>query len=260
MYSEAFEETIEQLSPSAREFFRTEFGEKTYMETKREISWRVWSMMKNPTFARIFTATRNPVDMFAEMEERRLILIDTDADLLQGASGFFGRIFIAQILQAAQRRFTGARRPVYLYVDEATAYFDENLAKMLETARKADIGIILAHQYLEQITSPAMYASIMANTATKFAGGVGRDAVALAPVMHTTADFIRDQPPHHFAAYLKGKGTYSLSAPPNVIERAPKRSDDIRAEMERRYGYEPPVGSPDTHDAPGEEVRPSATL
>lgn len=243
--TEGYRVYLDSLPPLVREFFETEFNDRQYHDTKREITWRIWSMMKNPTFARIFSAEKNPIDMYEEMETARLILIDTDADLLQKGSGFFGRLFIAQILQAAQRRFSGKHRPVYLYIDEAYSYFDENLARMLETARKANIGVILAHQQLSQVRSPEMLAAIMGNTSIKFVSGVTEsDARAMAGNMHTTPDFITSQPKLHFAGYIKGQGTYSVRVPVGIVEELPQRDDyaELIEQMETRYGYtkEPP--------------------
>lgn len=242
---ERYARYIGGLSKPVRDFFHDEFEDKQFDHTKREIAWRVWSMMKNPTFARIFAATENPIAMHRLMEDRRLILIDTDADMLQKGSGFFGRLFIAQILQAAQRRFQGSHRPVYVYIDECWAYLDTNLSKMLETARKANIGVILAHQYLDQITNPQIHASIMANTAIKFVSGVSdKDARTMAGAMHTTTDFITQQPRLQFAASIKGQGIYSIKVPVGVIEDMPQRSDmsELVSQMEEQYGYkeEPP--------------------
>lgn len=267
--TEPYQEHIDQLPPEIRSFFKTEFNHRQFDSTKQELSWRIWSLLKNPTFRRIFGAQHNRFDIYKEMQQRKLILIDTDRDLLQDASGFLGRFFIAQILQAAQRRFEGTHKPVYLYIDEAVEYFDERLAQMLETARKANIGIILAHQSLHQSANDRVLSAIRGNTATKFAGGLDdSDARAMASNMRTSADFIKEQKPQHFVLYMKGEGTYSVKAPVGVVEAMDTREDDIKPEMEERYGYSEPL--PDRVDEPeperpahipaDEEIVPSSTL
>lgn len=234
---EPYQDAIRRLPKDTRDFFETEYQNPIYKVTRQEVSWRLWGMLKNPTFSRIFDAEKNPIDLYQEMRLRRLILIDTHGDLLQDGSGFFGRFFISQILAAARRRFEGRQRPVFVYIDEAYEYFDDRLARMLETARKARIGIILAHQSLDQ--AKEIQGAIMTNTSTKFAGGINKsDATAMAGNMHMRSEYILEQPLRHFAMYSRGEGYRSFEVPLGVIEREPKRSNyrELVREMERRYG------------------------
>jgi len=244
---------IDTLPDVVRDFFHREFDdEKQFGSTKKEIAWRIWGIMKNPSFARIFSARTNPVRMEAEMAERRLILIDTDINRLgEDGSSFLGRLFIALILQAARRRFEQPERPVYLYIDEAPIYFDKNLATMLEMARKANIGLILAHQELEQARAKGLLSSLIGNTAIKFAGGLSdTDARYMAGNMSCDYQFIKEQKPLHFAAHIKGQGTYSVRVPVGVIEDMDQRVDldELVKKMDETYGYQPVTEQDQTPD------------
>ena len=234
----SFENDIERLEPVTRKFFETEFFDPTYKQTKKEISWRIWTMLKNPVLAKMFSAPTNKFNMKEEMN-RQLILIDTDGDLLQDYSGMFGRLFIAQILQVAQERFQGSHKPVYIYLDEAYMYFDGQLSHMLETARKARIGVILAHQFLGRIKDDQMAAAIHSLTSTKFAAGISAsDTTKMAKEMHTDPSFIASQPAHSFALYMKNNGVYSIKGEADAI----RGTNEIpNAEMIERYGYVPKV-------------------
>lgn len=261
---------IDELPQVVRDFFQREFDdEKQFGSTKKEIAWRIWGIMKNPTFARIFSARTNPINMLEKMADSRLILIDTDINRLgENGSSFFGRLFIALILQAARRRFERRCRPAYVYIDEAPIYFDKNLATMLETARKANIGLILAHQELDQARAKGLLSSLIGNTAIKFAGGLtDTDARYMAGNMRSDYHFIKEQEPLHFAAYIKGQGTYSVRVPVGVVENMEQRVNlgDLIAAMEQSYGYQPtaepeeppnnrPDGEPDSAtDVPPED-------
>src|SRR5205085_4608877 len=94
------------------------------------------------------------------------------ARLKEQASGLFGRYMIAQTLRAAfERVAVHDRKPAFLIVDEAAEYFDETLETLLSQARKYNVGVLICHQHLDQLT-PALRSSVAANTSIKFAGGV----------------------------------------------------------------------------------------
>jgi hypothetical protein len=172
----------------------------------------------------MFTSPTNKVEISREIN-RRLILIDCDVDKLQEYSGFFGRFFIAQLLELAQARFVGNHKPVYVYIDECYYYLDQNIASMLETARKAKMGLIMAHQYLGQITEPKMRDAIMALTSTKFASSLSpSDTYAMAQAMHCHVDVINRQRKLQFALWQRGDiwpEPFEIQVPAGVIESYP---------------------------------------
>src|SRR3954471_22553750 len=118
------------------------------------------------------------------MNKGSIILINTAKDLLkQDGCEIFGRFFIALISQAAQERASvpeDRRRSTFLYIDEAQDYFDESAENLLNQARKYKVGIVLAHQNLDQF-EPRLRGAVMASTATKLVGGLSaKDAAAFA--------------------------------------------------------------------------------
>jgi hypothetical protein len=227
-----------KLSPLARKFFETQYNETDFKRTRGEVARRAWGILENDTFTRMFSAPRSKLDLAKEMNEGKVILIDTAKSHLGEQSKILGRFFIAMVLQAAQERTTGSHLPVHLYVDEAHEYFDQNVATMLEQARKSRIGLVLAHQYLGQLGT--IRESVLANTAIKFAGGVSHeDAVVLAKAMHTTPEFIRAQPKLTFVAYTKGGGAVPVHIPAGFLERQDRMPDYlwemVRDDIRARY-------------------------
>ena len=262
-----YADVIETLDPMAQRFFRTQYGDRQFNETKKEITWRIWALLKNPVFARMFSAKTNPIDLLAEMDEAKLVLIDTDKKLLTKDCKLFGRLFISMILQAAQARFSGAKRSVYLYIDEAHEYFDDNIAEMMDQARKAKIGVILAHQRLSHFPTPAMQEAVFANTATKIIGGVTiKSARVIAPEINADAEQLSSQPKFTFSLYLKGIGNFDHKITYGVMEAMPKRSDfeAMRREMIENYGNQSMQTEPEETVAMSEneaqDIEPSDTL
>jgi hypothetical protein len=165
----------------------TEFTSREFEQTKKQVLRRLWGILENQTFERMFSHPRSKLDLFSEMNAGKVILINTAKDLLkEQGTEIFGRFFIALIAQAAQERATlpeGKRMPTFVYIDEAADYFDRNIGIILSQARKYNVGMVLAHQYLGQL-EPKLQDAFAANTSVKFAGGVSnKDARALAPML-----------------------------------------------------------------------------
>ena len=132
------------------------------------------------------------------------------------------------------------RTPAYLIVDEAAEYFDDSLESLLSQARKFRLGVLFAHQHMEQLT-PALRSSVAANTSIKMAGGVSdRDARMLDADMRTTSEFIasmrKSARSTEFAAYIRNETPTAvrLQIPFGTMERAPKMTvEEHRRLIER---------------------------
>jgi hypothetical protein len=223
-----FAEHIQKLSGTARHFFETEFAGKEFEQTKKQVLRRLWGILENQTFERMFSHPRSKLDLFAEMNAGKLILINTAKDLLkEQGTEIFGRFFIALIAQAAQERATlpaHKRMPTIVYVDEAQDYFDRNIGIILAQARKQNVGMVLSHQFLGQL-EPKLQEAFAANTAIKFAGGVSaKDARSLAPMLYCQPELIEAQPKGSFAAHVRGqtKSAVPLRFPLGHMEKQPK--------------------------------------
>lgn len=221
-----YQEHISKLQGAARSFFANEFNSAQFAETKRQVLRRLYGILENQTFERMFSHPKSKLDLFTEMNSGKVILINAAKDLLkQNGTEVFGRFFIALIAQAAAERATLAphqRLPTFVYIDECQDYIakDSNITVILEQARKQKVGLILAHQYLSQLSANILD-GLHANTSIKFAGGVSdRDAHALARNMRTTPDFIESQSRGFFAAHVRNftSNAVSLRIPFGVLE------------------------------------------
>ena len=235
-----FAEHIAKLSGTARQFFETEFASKEFEQTKKQVLRRLWGILENQTFERMFSHPRSKLDLFAEMNAGKVILINTAKDLLkEQGTEIFGRFFIALIAQAAQERATlpeHKRTPTIVYVDEAQDYFDRNIGLILAQARKYNVGMVLAHQYLGQL-DPKLQEAFAANTSIKFAGGVSaKDARALAPMLYCQPELIEAQPKGSFAAHVRGqtKSAVPLAFPFGHMEALPRMAKSERAALQQR--------------------------
>jgi hypothetical protein len=235
---------ISRLDDTARAFFAAHFFTRAFADTKRQIARRIYDFIRNKTFERMFSSRVNKVDMFEAMNSGAIVLVNTSKALLKSAaSALFGRYMIALTLRAAFERVAippEQRRPAFLIIDEAADYFDANVDALLTQVRKFKLGLVFAHQYLDQLDG-SLRASFAANTAIKFAGGVSdKDARALAPDMRCRAEFITGQRKHGhhttFAAYVRNltPTALSLTIPFGTLDRLPQMTPATRLALRER--------------------------
>lgn len=229
--SEPFRPYIQKLTGTARSFFETRFFDRQFNETKKQILTRLWGVLSNSSLERMFSHSRNKIDIFELLNQGKIILINTAKDLLgQEGSAIFGRFFIALIAQTAVQRAAipaYKRVPSFVYIDEAQDYFDENISHLLNQARKYRVGLIFAHQNLDQL-GLGLRSSVLASTTIKFAGGLSaKDANVLDSEFRCTADFLLSQKKQQgrteFACHVKNYTSKALSVtvPLGLVESLP---------------------------------------
>lgn len=238
-----FTDEIGKLDQNMQRFFAVDYPSPEYKRTREAIRRRIDGLLLNPTFRRLFAATENRIDMFEELANQKLILIDTNKPMLdKAASAVFGRLFIAMILRASHRRFAEGHslRPVYLIVDEAHEYFDASISDMLEQARKANVGLIVAHQSLSQARGSGNIADpLMVNTATKIIWTSFReDAAKFAGSMQIRPEEILNLPQFTFGMHSRKQGFMPIKGVPGALDDFARRENTyaLRQEMEEKYG------------------------
>lgn len=265
---EPYQREIAKLDENTQRFFAMDFPSDEYKRTREAIRRRLDSLLLNPTFRRLFSARVNKIDMAAELNNRKLILIDTNKPMLDAdASAFFGRLFIAMILRASHQRFGQGRwmRPVYLIVDEAHEYFDRSIADMLEQARKANIGLIVAHQSISQAKgqgSSNIADPLMVNTATKIIWTTYReDAAKFAGSMQVSPDEILKLPQFTFGMHSRKQGFVPIRGTPNAFEGFATLPDTETLQwlMEDEYGPSPDDDADDVYQ-PEPDPKPESDV
>lgn len=256
MNGEKYRPYMEKLTGSSHTFFATQFFDRQFSENKKQITARLWGVLSNATLERMFSHPKNKVDLFRLTQEGKIILVNTAKDFLgHEGSSIFGRFIVSLIAQAAiQRAVLPAyeRTPTFAYIDEAEDYFDENIDRLVNQARKYKIGLVFSHQNLDQL-SPALRASILASTSIKLAGGLSsKDANTLDAEFRTTADFLLGQKKygdHHtdFACYVKNftARALSVSIPLGHVENMPMMDEGeysvLMNENRKKYGVVPEI-------------------
>ena len=254
---ETFRPHIEKLTGSAHLFFEREFLSGSYGATRKQISRRLWAVLVNPVFERLFSSPVNKLDWFSLMQDGHIILINTAKDFLKPeGSRLFGRFLTAQIGQGILERAAipeHQRTPTMFYIDEAQDQIDDTITMLLSQGRKYKLGLTLTHQHLDQLTPPQR-SDLMANTSIKLAGGINRkDASILAGEMHCSPDFLQGmrkrggQTQFAFAMRHMIDKAVPLTVPLGLIDDQARVAPEVIAQSlelnRQRYGrvWEPEV-------------------
>lgn len=218
------------------EFFETYHPAKgPYAHTREEILTRLDKLTGNRNWRRLFLHQRSKFRMFEELQEGRVILINTAASLLQPEGcEVFGRFFIALLGMAVERRAPLSDRtkmPTYFYIDEAHDYIanDARFERILKQARKQKVGAMVATQEIEKLAN--ILPTLLTNTSIKLAAKL--ENAALARNMRTDIGFILNQQKApwkyaNFACYLDNitPQAITITLPFGVWDNVPPMSDD----------------------------------
>lgn len=204
--------------PQLLQFWTKEFGSYTNTfrtEAVSPIVNKTGQYLTSPLVRNIIGQRKSAFSFRTAMDEGRIIL----ANLAKGwigedVSALLGSLLVSQLELAALTRVnaeTTKRRNFYLYVDEAHLVATRTMVELFPEARKFHLGVILTHQYLDQLEEELRYA-VMGNVGTLIVFRLGaRDAQELAKefVPEFGIPDLMNLPAYHIALKLMVDGTTS---------------------------------------------------
>ncbi|MBT3293478.1 type IV secretory system conjugative DNA transfer family protein [Candidatus Peregrinibacteria bacterium] len=145
-------------NPVVRSFWEHEIaqtGEREKQEMIPYFSSKFGPFITNTTMRNIIGQPKSAFNIREVMDNRKVLLVnlskgrigDTNAELL-------GLIFVNKISMSALSRADiprSERKRFYLYVDEFQNFVTDAFATILSEARKYELGLIMAHQYIGQL-------------------------------------------------------------------------------------------------------------
>jgi hypothetical protein len=242
-----FKPYIDRLDDIGRRFFQRDFYESNFRETRNSIKNRLYSIMHRPEFVQMFSTPVRKFDMFQALQQKKIVLVDTQMSLLGSeSSSLFGRYIISLTLNAAFERFAIPRKewnPAYLIIDEFQHFADElKTPEMLRLAREYNLGITIAVQDMHgKPFSDSLRTAVSTNTSIKYASSPeGVDLAYAARDLRCEQDWLRQRtktPTHaQFACFVRGHTNHPnvLTIPFGAIENEAQMSDAAhRALLER---------------------------
>ncbi|MFN0218846.1 MAG: hypothetical protein ACKVP4_08555 [Hyphomicrobium sp.] len=271
-----YSQHLKDAPPITQDFFKNQFlsADQLVRQTKSQIANRLYSLCRNQMFIAMFNAPDNKFDAFRAMQEKKIVVVNTDRNALgDHGSAVFGRFILAQCLAAAFQRPKAERHLALIICDEAKTYLDDQSQKILSDARAYGLGLLLATQHPDQLQD-GVRKEVINNTSIKLAGPCAYSVVAqIHRDMRCEADFIlgmkkRDFSHADWACYVEGltPNAIRVAFPFGVIDKLPQLTDAEHAALRARnkatycttapLRATPPQAAP---DAPGlgEWRRPS---
>jgi hypothetical protein len=241
-----YQKYIDTLEGAAQSFFAEQFNSDQFKSTRQEIARRLYGILGIRAWERMFTQPKTKLDLFAEMNAGKIILINTARSLLQSKGcEAFGRFFLALITMAAQRRATlSYKLPVHVFIDEVYDYLpntsDSNVLTIIEQCRKQKIALTVAHQNCSQLSQRTL--DTLQTVAIKCVSSLtSRDAGIMAGGMRGKPHDLQDQPRGTFACYVRNvtPKPVNLNVPFGVLEDMERMSDEeydaLTTAMRGRY-------------------------
>lgn len=116
------------------------------------------------------------------MDTQKIILIDMSKGLIGESNAYLlGMIVVGKILMSALSRSdmsAEARKDFFLYIDEFQNFTTDSICQILSEARKYGLGLIIAHQYVGQLTknnNTEIKDAVFGNVGTMIAFKVGAE-------------------------------------------------------------------------------------
>jgi CxxC-x17-CxxC domain-containing protein len=202
---------IEKIQdPVVKSFWVNEFAgyaDKFASEAVSPIQNKVGQFLSSSLIRNIVGQVKSSIDMRQIMDEGKILIMNLSKGRIgEDNSALLGAMMITKIQLAAMSRvdmLETARKDFYLYVDEFQNFTSDSFANILSEARKYHLNLILAHQYIEQLTEkvkPAVFGNV--GTMVVFRVGAA-DAEEL--VKEFTPTFVEEDivnlPKYHF--YIK---------------------------------------------------------
>ncbi|MFA6458463.1 MAG: type IV secretion system DNA-binding domain-containing protein [Patescibacteria group bacterium] len=146
-------------NPVVRSFWTKEMAASGAREKQEIIPYfnsKFGPFITNGLIRNVIGQTKSAFNLREAMDQGKIIL----CNLSKGKTGelnsqLLGSILVAKIQQAAMSRVDipeKERRDFYLYVDEFQNFVTDSFASILSEARKYRLNLIVAHQYISQIT------------------------------------------------------------------------------------------------------------
>ena len=165
-----------------RRFWTEEF--RGHADIISPIENKVGAFLADPLLYRMLTKPERPLSFRQIMDEGSILLVNlAKGKIGEDAAGLSGGLLVTTIGLAAFSRSDlpeSNRRDFFLYIDEFQNYTTLALANMIAEMRKFHVGLVLAHQYLDQL-DPGVRFAVLGNAGTIISFRLGpKDAPFLA--------------------------------------------------------------------------------
>ena len=131
-------------------------GEAALANIVPYITSKLTSFISNDMMRPIIGQQKSAFNLREVMDKQKILLVDLPKGLVGEMNAYLlGMILVGKILMAALSRTDIApaqRKDFYLYIDEFQNFTTSSICQILSEARKYALDLIIAHQYIGQLT------------------------------------------------------------------------------------------------------------
>jgi len=145
--------------PVVKNFWTHEFSswnERFDNEAIIPIINQIGQFLSNDYIRNVVGQKKSRIDFYESMNSGKIIIINlAKGKLGENNASLLGSMIITKIQEAAMARVNipqEERREFYLYVDEFQNFATESFNQILSEARKFNLSLTIAHQYIDQLT------------------------------------------------------------------------------------------------------------
>lgn len=132
-----------------------------------------------PTLIRNMVSQKDCIDMAALMDSKRIILVKLSHGIIGAENSYLlGTAIVSKMQQVAMSRQAQAkelRNNFFIYIDEFQHFINPSLHTILSGARKYHVGLVLAHQTMQQLQKQdgELAGEVIANAGTRICFRLG---------------------------------------------------------------------------------------
>ncbi len=228
---------VKVKDPVVRSFWEKEMAKTSDFHKSEMLGYlisKVGRFVENEMMRNIMGQQKSGFDFREVMDKKKILLVN----LAKGTTGeinakLLGLIIVAKLQMAAMGRaelHESERQDFFLYIDEFQNFVTDSIATILSEARKYRLDLIIAHQYMGQLTDDKGRApireAVLGNVGTILTGRIGpEDADVLVKEFSPTfgAYDLLNPPPYSY--YTKMLIDNEASKPFSMLSYPPQEGN-----------------------------------
>jgi hypothetical protein len=171
--------------PIVKNFWLVEFAgfnDRYKQEAIAPIQNKIGQFLSSNLIRNIVGQPKSGIDMRQIMDQKKILIINLSKGRLgEDSSALLGGLLITKLQLAAMSRVNmpeSERNDFYLYVDEFQNFTTDSFGTILSEARKYRLNLVLAHQYIAQLTENGSFKiknAVFGNVGTMICFRVGSE-------------------------------------------------------------------------------------
>jgi CxxC-x17-CxxC domain-containing protein len=226
--------------PVVKAFWEKEFAgyaDKFASEAVSPIQNKVGQFLSSSLMRNIIGQVKSSIDIREVMDSGKIMIMNLSKGRIgEDNSALLGAMMITKIQLAAMSRvdiLEEERQDFYLYIDEFQNFSTDSFANILSEARKYRLNLILAHQYIEQLSEkvkPAVFGNVGTMVVFRVGAADAEELVKEFTPTFTEEDIVNLP---KFEMYLKLMIDGVSSSPFSAEGLSPLREDERTGNVEK---------------------------